>query len=317
VPLQYLPSGRHYTRPAAIEDHLLHAFNSGWPVTQVYQRHLLQLGFTDRLLGTVLDRLKRTGLYDKALIIVTADNGESFGRLGNRHEISTRNALDIALTPLFIKQPNQHAGRVVRRHVRTLDILPTIVHFARVRAPRMRGRSIYGPAARRIPSGVTMAQRSGRHIRLSYSALVRGARAKVRHATALFGSGTAAPGLFGIGPHPELHGKRLSSLHVVAASGLAAHVADRRAWSHVRLGGSLPLLVSGTLTGARADATHDLAFAVNGTVVATAPAFSLPGLRSRYFSAVVPESSLHEGANALDVLEITRGPAGTQLARLP
>ncbi len=42
---------------------------------QAWQRHLLQVGYTDRLLGLFLRRLHETGLWDKALIIVTPDHG--------------------------------------------------------------------------------------------------------------------------------------------------------------------------------------------------------------------------------------------------
>ena len=55
-----------------------------WLIQQKYQRHLLQVEFTDRLLGRALDELHATGLYDRSLIVVTADHGESFGRPGQR-----------------------------------------------------------------------------------------------------------------------------------------------------------------------------------------------------------------------------------------
>ena len=41
-------------------------------------RHLLQVGFVDRQVGLLLDRLQRTGLLDQALIVVTADHGYAF-----------------------------------------------------------------------------------------------------------------------------------------------------------------------------------------------------------------------------------------------
>src|SRR5215210_5919867 len=44
---------------------------NGQLAVQAWQRHLLQVGFTDRLLGTFLRRLRRTGLWDKALVVVT------------------------------------------------------------------------------------------------------------------------------------------------------------------------------------------------------------------------------------------------------
>jgi hypothetical protein len=76
-----------------------------------------------------------SGLYDRSLVIVTADNGENFGRLGNGREISRRNAADIALTPLIAKLPGEHSGRIARRHVRTIDVLPTIARIAHMSIP--------------------------------------------------------------------------------------------------------------------------------------------------------------------------------------
>src|SRR5262249_11878254 len=44
-----------------------------WPVVQVYQRHLLQVRYVDRLVGEMVQRLKHEGLWDRSLVIVTAD----------------------------------------------------------------------------------------------------------------------------------------------------------------------------------------------------------------------------------------------------
>jgi Sulfatase len=52
-------------RSAATPWNLQH-FNR-WLVNQSYQRHLLQVGFTDRLLGKVLDRLRASGLSERSL----------------------------------------------------------------------------------------------------------------------------------------------------------------------------------------------------------------------------------------------------------
>ena len=149
TPWVYLPSGHtYYDGPS---EHGL-SRDDPWLVQQRYQRHLLQVEFTDRLLGLALEQLRATGLYERSLIVVTADHGESFGRPGNGREVDRRTVGDIALKPLFVKLPFQHAGRIDRRHVRNLDILPTIARVARLRPGwRVEGRSVFGRAARRIP----------------------------------------------------------------------------------------------------------------------------------------------------------------------
>jgi hypothetical protein len=38
----------------------------------------MQAAYTDQLLGTIVQRLRRTGLYDRSLLVVTADHGMAF-----------------------------------------------------------------------------------------------------------------------------------------------------------------------------------------------------------------------------------------------
>ena len=146
--------------------------------------------YTDSLLGRGARPLQASGLYDRSLIVVTADNGESFGRRGYGHLINRRNVGDIALTPLLVKLPSQRAGRIDRRHVRTIDVVPTIARVARLRPTggSMAARCS-APAARRIPSTTLIVERSGHRIRLSLRDLRRRARAALRLKLRLFGSG--------------------------------------------------------------------------------------------------------------------------------
>ena len=105
-------------------------------VRQLYQRHLLQLGYTDRLLGRLIARLEETGLWDEALVVVTADHGVSF-RVGqsDRRAVTAENVEDIAPIPLFVKAPGQDRGRVTTGPVQTIDVLPTIADALGVRLP--------------------------------------------------------------------------------------------------------------------------------------------------------------------------------------
>src|SRR5439155_13755709 len=103
------------------------AFGDRWFLIQDYQRHLAQLAFADRLLGELIARLEREGIYDKTLIVVTADNGESF--LHKHHHRHTADAVpftDLASTPLFIKRPFEKHGGYDDRHVRSFDVVPSI-----------------------------------------------------------------------------------------------------------------------------------------------------------------------------------------------
>lgn len=128
-PWQYLPSGRQYatdtSRIPGIE-------GSSWVddpylAQQGYQRYLLQLEYVDRLIGRLLTRLREQGLYDRALLVVTADHGVSFRAGTPRRYATRRNLPDIASVPLFIKGPGQRQGWVDDSPVQTIDVVPTIV----------------------------------------------------------------------------------------------------------------------------------------------------------------------------------------------
>jgi hypothetical protein len=316
-PWRYLPDGRQFHDGGTQK---LYSWNlvhfTRQLVDQNYQRHLLQLGFTDRLLGRLIDRLKATGLYDRALIVVTADNGEGFGRLGNGHEINTKNAGDIAITPLLIKRPQQHSGRIEGRHVRTLDLLPTITRIARLRVPwRMQGRSVFGASARRIPSATVMYYRDGRRLRLSFGSLKRRVDSALRLKLRLFGSGNDAPGLFGIGPWRSLHGSSVSKLRVLAAGKTHAAIDSPGRFRNVRRSsGWVPVRVMGKLTGSGSHKRIDVAVSVNGTIVATETTFPARRGGTQLFSILIPEGSLREGSNSVRLYAI--GGRGTRLRPL-
>ena len=155
VPVQYLPDGHGYTRGGGRPAGLTGPDTADVPflVRQRYQRHLLQVGFTDRLLGRLIARLRATGLWDRALVVVVADHGVSF-RVGQEdgRKVTPENVEDIAPVPLFIKTPGQRAGRVSTRPTQTIDVLPTIADELGVTLPwRVDGRSAAGTLRRRAP----------------------------------------------------------------------------------------------------------------------------------------------------------------------
>ena len=106
-----------------------------WQVDQGFQRHVLQVQYTDRLVGGLLDKLRARGLYDDAVIVLAADHGASFLKGTPRRPVSRENVGAIAPVPFFVKQPGQHEARVDDSAVRTIDVLPTIAKAAGVELP--------------------------------------------------------------------------------------------------------------------------------------------------------------------------------------
>jgi sulfatase-like protein len=269
-PWRYLPSGSEYARATLIPG----LIGDRWgpdPVlaAQAHQRHLLQVGFVDMLLGELLARLRTTGLYDRSVVVVTADHGVSFRPSGDRRRLTDENVAEVGLVPLFVKEPRQSRGRVVDTVMQTTDVLPTIARVLGIRVPwQMDG----GPAVSRTRLESKLA-------------------AALRRQTALFGSD-----LFGVGPHLELIGRAVADLPVVDDSDLTSELFDQEsALSHAH--------VVGLLRGNGAEPGLDAAVAVNGTVAATVRTFSFLG--EVRFEAMVPESAFGPGQNEVEVYLIT------------
>jgi hypothetical protein len=74
-----------------------------------------------------MDEMKRKGLYEKSLLIVTADHGMSFLPGASRREPSGPNLSEILSIPLFIKLPGQQTGAVSDANVETIDVMPTVL----------------------------------------------------------------------------------------------------------------------------------------------------------------------------------------------
>jgi hypothetical protein len=317
VPFQYFPDGHRYrTEPHDAIPGLIDApsWGNDYLLQQAYQRHLLQVGFADRLLGTLLRRLHKEHLYDRALIIVTADNGESFLHHASRHLATPRTVEDIADTPLFIKRPFQHSSRISDRHVRTEDILPTIADMLGIRIPwRVDGASVFDSAAQ-IPSNVEVYERSGRKLTLSLPEFKRRIRASLERKIRLFGSNGRPPGLFGIGPHPELIGRVVARL---PQAPITAEINGAGAYSSVHLRSDfLPAQLTGTIQHTGGKRVRDLAAALNGRIVAVGQSFILADHDAENFSILLPESAFRENDNRVELLSVTDDGGALRLASI-
>ena len=114
VPYLYLPSGRR-TREGVLDPinrmNREGGYHDAFLTRHNEQRFLLQLGFVDRQVGALIRRLRRTGLYDRALIVLTADHGTSFETgVASRRDIKLRNVDEVGPVPLFVKGPARSTG---------------------------------------------------------------------------------------------------------------------------------------------------------------------------------------------------------------
>jgi arylsulfatase A-like enzyme len=102
-----------------------------------------EIAYLDKHLGILFNFLKGEGLYDKALIVLTADHGEEFYEHGGWWHGQTLYEEQIHV-PLIMKPPRESAADTGwEGPVRSLDIAPTILHYAGVKVHEaMQGRSL-------------------------------------------------------------------------------------------------------------------------------------------------------------------------------
>jgi arylsulfatase A-like enzyme/Flp pilus assembly protein TadD len=128
--------------------HLYDAHDPYDPPTPYKERFASQLydgeiAYADACVGTLLDALRKHGLYDETMIAVMADHGESLGAHGeNTHGVFLYD--ETLHVPLVIKLPLNHsAARRVETRAGLVDVAPTVLAAAGL-APvaEMQGQSL-------------------------------------------------------------------------------------------------------------------------------------------------------------------------------
>lgn len=143
-------------------------FEVGWGddpflVAQGWQRHLIQVGYVDTIVGNVMDRLEAVGLYESAMIVVAADHGISISP-GVEHQriVTPETTGSVAFVPLLVKYPAgmeraPEAGTLDTGRAETIDIVPTIAETVGVTVPwSTDGVSLLDEEARARRSSSTM-----------------------------------------------------------------------------------------------------------------------------------------------------------------
>ena len=317
VPWQFYPSGVKYRRNApepipGVNGRL--GFGDPWLVKVSYQRHLLQLGLADKLLGELLARVRELDLYRDALIVVVADHGIGFHLDEDRRTVTPDNPEDLAPVPLIVKLPRQRSGRVVDAHVETIDVLPTILEVAGVSPPpALDGRSVLRPAASQAARATVYHRVGGRlntvggDYSFDVEELEQRRQAAVRRKLGLFGSGGGREPdrLYRIGPHPEIVGRATATLPRVPGRATARIDQAEELRRVDPASGFVPGEITGNIPHGRRGGGRAIALALDGRVVATGRTFSLAGARAESFEFMVPSRAFHRGATRALVFELT------------
>ncbi len=94
-----------------------------------------EVAYADHIIGSLLDELRRLGVYDDALIILLSDHGEGLGDHGeDEHGILLYETT--LRVPLIVKLPaSQLAGESVDTSAQLIDVLPTVVDLLQIEGP--------------------------------------------------------------------------------------------------------------------------------------------------------------------------------------
>ena len=307
VPWKYLPTGQVYNDAAG--DPIPGLSRQSYPdetqVAQLQMRHLLQLGFADLKIQKLTEHLKRIGIYDESLIVVTADHGVAFRKgLFDRRKADDDTWDALSPVPLFVKEPGQEKGRLIDSIVETTDVLPTIAELLDVELPdETDGKSAFSDAVRKRTEVKMLTRDLSRWLRQDGDAFNARKQALLDRKIELFGSGRdGADRIYRVGPNQELIGKQAAPL---AGGDSTAKVTlnDAGAYDDVDPDGPvLPTWVTGEVSGGEA---LDVAIAVDGTIRAVTNTFELANGDGQLIAALIPPSSLKAGENVVEVYEVT------------
>jgi hypothetical protein len=313
VAYRYLPDGQQYRFPD-------HEFgkndddwtDQAWPPALANERMLLQTAYVDRLVGELLDRLKATGLYDRSVVVVTADHGIAFTP-GQPARGETATPVPQSLypqllwAPLIIKASGQTKGVVSDANVMTVDIMPTIAKLTGFKIPW----KVDGvPAGTRAESDTDKVffkpTVNGFGVGLGPRQTFDGAplfrQMLARNVDTVTYAGDPSLQLFQAGPDGALIGRRTSSMPSGDRSNVSASLDQLDDFAHVdKQSGTVPALVWGS-----ADGAATVVIAVDGVIAGISPTFSDEGIPNR-FAAMVADSMMSNGKNQVELFALTGG----------
>jgi len=102
--------------------------DKGFPSAYI-GRYDESIAYVDHHVGQFLNWLRRQGVFDEALLIITADHGESFTHDYGGHGGPMLHE-DLIHIPLIVKEPRQKAGKRVAVLSEQVDIMPTVLDLA-------------------------------------------------------------------------------------------------------------------------------------------------------------------------------------------
>jgi len=305
IPYEYLPSGKRYN-DGWLMPGLDFPSNTWvgevWQSRQAYERLVMQVGALDHWLGQLVEKLKKEGLYERSLIVLTADHGVSFEPGSGRRDAPPQDNLDanILPVPLIIKTPFQSKGHKDPRNAEVIDILPTVAQVLDHDLPwETDGVSLLGEPGHPEKRAV----RQDDKVTPYSSSLERVERAL---GSAWVGQDWKAPGR-------TLTGESLTRFIPGYDPEMRTKLNNVEFFRNVDINDDfLPAHANGEIRWP-GHAAADLAFVLNGKIAAVSTAYADNGTWK--FSAMLPESGFRAGNNVVEVLGLINNDEGFELIR--
>lgn len=112
------------------------------------QEHIIglydgEIRYADDYIGKLMEDLKKTGLYDDTVIVITGDHGDEFwdhGGVAHGHTLYD----ELIRIPLIVRYPKLiKGGAVLRKQAAHIDLMPTLLDIAGLPIPaQCQGRSL-------------------------------------------------------------------------------------------------------------------------------------------------------------------------------
>ncbi len=261
-------------------------------VTTSFQRHLLQIGHVDRLVGEVMDAMVESGRWEDTMFVVVADHGVTFETGTHRRRPSTSTLDEVFRVPLFVRIPAGARGEVNDEMVHNGDVVPTVVDALEIDTDwRFGGQSLLDPGTG--PARTTVYSRSGpRELDPSLDALIAVVdRNDDRLAEGYDWSSVAAPGEAG-----ALVGTAIADLDVGPVLGTVTVAALEELERIDQTSGFLPVMVEARFEGEQPP--EQLLVAIDGIILGA----GLPQLTPAEYTTILDPAALTDGSHRVDVL---------------
>jgi arylsulfatase A-like enzyme len=103
--------------------------------------------YADDQIGLIVDALKKAGVYEDTMILISSDHGENMGELGIYGEHGTADQITCRV-PMIVKGPGVKAKRVDDGLHYALDLAPTLAEMLGMEVPEMWDGQSYAAALR-------------------------------------------------------------------------------------------------------------------------------------------------------------------------